>query len=110
MVRVVTTKSFVNEEKRVVTVLIFDDFKNQWVGQARCSEADTFDKDFGEKLAYLRAKRKMLKYYKRENAVLLEQTLKNLASYKERMAKEINKHQNAIDKTNEVISEMLNNI
>ena len=73
MVKIVDTKSYVNESKRTIVTVIEDEIGNEFRGQSYCSIDDEFDKDFGEKLAYLRAKRKMIRYYRG----IYEHNLKN---------------------------------
>lgn len=107
MVKVVNTNSFVNEEKRTIVTIITDEYNNQFKGQSWCSEEDEFNVDFGEKLAYLRAKRKMVRFYKKANENQLIATRKSMADFETRMARELDKHENVLNKVNEAIEKML---
>jgi len=107
MVKVVNTNSFVNEEKRTIVTIITDEYSNQFKGQSWCSEEDEFNVDFGEKLAYLRAKRKMVRFYKKANENQLVATRKGMADFETRMTRELGKHENVLNKINEAIEKML---
>lgn len=107
MVKVVQTKSYYNQEKGTTVVAIVDDFNNMWKGKSQCSVNDTYDKNFGEKLAYLRAKRKMIRYYKKANEKQLEITRKNMVAFEKRMDAELSKHQNILDNIEKAIDDML---
>ena len=63
--------------------------------------------DFGEKLAYLRAKRKMVRFYKKANENQLIATRKSMADFETRMARELDKHENVLNKVDEAIGKML---
>lgn len=109
MVSIVNEKNYVNKEKGTVVVFITDSFNNKFKGKSKCNPEDKFDEKFGEKLAYLRAKRNMVKYYYKANLENLKFTRKSMEDYEERMAKELGKHENVLNKTIEAIDKMLNN-
>lgn len=107
MVKILKTKSYTNKNKRTVVTFIIDEYNRQFKGQSWCSEEDNFDENFGEKLAYLRAKRKMVRFYKRLNEDQLITTRKNMDLFEQRMAKELDKHENVLNKIEEAIEKML---
>lgn len=108
MVKIVDTKSYVNESKRTIVTVIEDEIGNEFRGQSYCSVDDEFDKDFGEKLAYLRAKRKMIRYYRGIYEHNLKNAREQMTHYEEKFGKEINKHNNILEKVENAIDEMLN--
>ena len=107
MVKVVDTKSYENKEKGIIVVYVFDEYNNKFKGRAVCSPEDPYNYDFGEKLAYLKAKKKMVNFYKRANEKQLEITRKNMAAFEERMGRELDKHTNALNKIDEAINTMI---
>lgn len=107
MVRIIKTNSYTNKDKRTIVTFIIDEYNNQFKGQSWCSKDDNFDEDFGEKLAYLRAKRKMVRFYKKANENQLKATRKSMEDFEKRMAKELDKHENVLNKVEEAINDML---
>lgn len=107
MVKIVDTKSYVNEAKRTIVTVVEDEIGNEFRGQSYCSVDDEFNKDFGEKLAYLRAKRKMIRYYRGIYEHNLKRAREEMAHYEERFGKEISKHNEILDKVESAIDEML---
>lgn len=108
MVKVLNTRSFENKDKGIVVVWVYDEYNNKFMGKAVCAPDDKYDFDFGEKLAYLKAKKKMVSFYKKANEKNLEVTRKNMTNFEERMAKELSKHQVALEKIDEAINSMIN--
>lgn len=107
MVKIVDTKSYVNEAKRTIVTVIEDEIGNEFRGQSYCSVDDEFNKDFGEKLAYLRAKRKMIRYYKSIYEHNLKRAREEMAHYEDKFGKAITQHSNILDKVESAINEML---
>lgn len=107
MVRIIDTRSYVNREKRTIVTFIKDEYNNEFKGQSYCSVDDEFNEDFGEKLAYYRAKRKMLRFYRNSAQRHLNNTKKDIAKWEEVITKEINKNQEILDKVENAINEML---
>lgn len=107
MVKVVNTKVYQNDAKKVIVVYVIDEFNNSFKGKAKCNDEDEFNYEFGEKLAYLRAKKKMVNFYKKTNLRHLEATRKSVADFEERMKKELDKHDRIINRLEETINNML---
>ena len=110
MTKIVNRNMTVNEERGVVIITIIDEFGHSFKGKSKCNEEDTFDIKFGEKLAYLRAKQKMLKFYYKINIRQLEETRQRMADFEKRMDVELEKTNYVLNKTNKHISDMLNQI
>ena len=53
MIKIKSTKTFINEDAGVIVFKIYDALGREFIGKSKCSKEDKFDKDFGEKLAYL---------------------------------------------------------
>ena len=107
MVKVVNSKEYINEEKRTVVTILFDEMNNRFEGKAVCSVDDDFDIEFGKRLSYLRAKRIMLRAYNKENIRYYEGQKESWKQFCERAEKEISKYENALDKINNTIDDML---
>ena len=107
MVKIKKTEEFINENKRIVVTVIYDEMNNRFVGKAYCSIDDGFDKDFGSKLSYLRAKRLMLRAYDKENKNYYNQQKKNWEDFCKRAEKEFAKYKNALEKTEAAIDDLL---
>mgnify|MGYP006988897405 CR=1 FL=1 len=108
MVRIIDTKEIVNMKKRVITTIITDEYGHKFIGQSWCSVEDEFNEEFGSKLSYLRAKKHMIKAYNNENKRYHKSQLKGFEDYCKRMETEIAKYDNALDKTEQAINDMLN--
>lgn len=110
MIKIINTRTKINEKYGIVEVFITDEYNHIFKGKSRCNlQEDIFDTDFGEKLAYLRAKKKMLYYYKKGNERNLEVTRKNMANFEERMAKELNTYSITIERVESDLNKMLEN-
>lgn len=109
MYKIVNSQMYVNEDKKVVTTKITDQMGRTFMGQAWCSENDTFDIDFGSKLSYLRAKRRLLNSYNNENRKWYDKQMKMFAEWKEAQEEEIEKFDYIIGKVNDAIDDMLDN-
>ncbi len=107
MVKILNTRSFENKNKGIVVVWIYDGYNHKFMGKAICAPDDKYDFNFGEKLAYLKAKKKMVSFYKKAIERNLEETRKNTANYEERITKELSKHQVALDKIDEAMNSMI---
>ena len=109
MYRIVNSQMYINENKKVITTKITDKLGKTYIGQAWCSGDDTFDIDFGSKLSYLRAKRKLLNSYNSKNKEWYKQQMKAFAEWKEAQEEEIEKFDYIIGKVNDAINNMLDN-
>lgn len=107
--KIVNTVSKFNEKYGISEVFVYDEFNNVFKGKARCNKEDVFNKDFGEKLAYFRAKQKMLKKHQKMMVNALESTKKQMALYEQNMTKEINKIELMTNRNNSNLEEMLKN-
>lgn len=109
MIKIIKSQMYVNEDKKVITTVITDSMNNTFIGQAWCSDEDTFNIDFGSKLSYLRAKRKMLKLYNSENKRWYKAQKLNFKKFCERQEAEITQYDNVITRVETVINDMLAN-
>lgn len=107
MVKIIDTRSYTNLDKRTIVTFIRDEYGNEFKGQSYCSVDDEFDENFGEKLAYFRAKRKMLRFYRNSAQRHLNNILEEVAKFEELAKKDIAKYQEILDKIDNAIDEML---
>lgn len=107
MVKIVDSRTYVNDKKKVVVVYLRDEFNLEFKGRAKCSPEDTFDVEYGEKLAWLRARKKLLNRHKKEHLQMKEASVKSYNDYMTRMNAELEKFDTAIDKVDTQINEML---
>jgi hypothetical protein len=109
MVQIVDMKEYINDTKKIVTVKIFDSFGKSFIGQARCGEEDTFDTQFGINLALLRAQRKMIRAYLKEDKDYHEIQKQGFQDYCKRMEAEIQYYSDVLDGINKEIDNQLDN-
>ena len=109
MITIIKSECFPNEKKRVVTTKITTQNGKVYFGQAWCSAEDTFNAEFGSKLSYLRAKRRMWRDYNKDNKRWYEGQMKAFAEWKKAQEDEIEKCDFIIGKIEEAIDTMLDN-
>ncbi len=80
--KVIERQTSVNEKSKVVITIITDNIGNKFKGKARCSSEDNFDKEFGSKLSFLRAKSKMYNKYAREYNKAIKEVNNKLEIFK----------------------------
>ena len=107
MVKIEKIDNKVNEKYGVVEVFITDVYKKVFKGKAKCASDDKYDFDFGEKLAYLRAKKKMLKYYEKEQKKLYEASKANYNEYERKVIKELNNYEIILTNIDSKVNEMI---
>ena len=107
MVKIEEITNKVNEKYGVVEVFIKDEFQRVFKGKAKCASDDKYDFDFGEKLAYLRAKKKMLKVYEKEQKNLYKASKESFDNYEQRVIKELNNYTKALNNIDEKVNEMI---
>ena len=107
MVKIEEITNKVNEKYGVVEVFIKDEFQRVFKGKAKCASDDKYDFDFGEKLAYLRAKKKMLKVYEKEQKNLYKASKASFDNYEQRVIKELNNYTKALNNIDEKVNEMI---
>jgi len=108
MVKIVDSRTYVNDKKKVVVVYLKDEFNLEFKGRAKCSPEDTFDAEYGEKLAWLRARKKLLNHHKKEHLQMKTLSTQSYNNYIERMNKELEKFDTALTKVDTQIEDMLN--
>ena len=109
MFKVMNSRKYINETKRVITTIITDQNGKEFMGQAWCSKDDTFDIEFGSKLSYLRAKRKMLKSQNKANKEWYERQTKMFKEWDKAQRDEIDTIDYITAKINAAIDTMLDN-
>ena len=107
MVKIENIDNKVNEKYGVVEVFITDAYQNTFKGKAKCAEGDEYNFEFGEKLAYLRAKKKMLTYYGTEQKKTYKISKNNFRIYEEKVIKELNNYEIALTNIDSKINEMI---
>jgi hypothetical protein len=107
MVKIEEITNKVNEKYGVVEVFIKDEFQRVFKGKAKCAGGDEYSFDFGEKLAYLRAKKKMLKVYEKEQTNLYKASKKSFDDYEKRVMKELDNYTKALNNIDEKVNEMI---
>lgn len=103
MLKIIDTHTKFNEKYGITEVFIYDDFGNSYKGKSRCNKEDEFNKDFGEKLAYFRAKQKLLKNDKKFVKSLIDRYVSDL----EKLNNELNKVELITERVNSNITTML---
>ena len=107
MVKIEKIDNKVNEKYGVVEVFIKDEFQRVFKGKAKCASDDKYDFDFGEKLAYLRAKKKMLKVYEKEQKNLYKASKASYDEYERKVIKELNNYEIALTNIDSKVNEMI---
>lgn len=107
MVKIEKIDNKVNEKYGVVEVFITDVYQKVFKGKAKCASDDKYDFDFGEKLAYLRAKKKMLKYYEKEQKKLYTASKASYDEYERKVIKELNNYEIALTNIDNKVNEMI---
>lgn len=107
MVKIEEITNKVNEKYGVVEVFIKDQNQKIFKGKAKCAEEDKYNFDFGEKLAYLRAKKKMLKFYEKEQNKSYKISKESFNDYKKRVIKELGNYKKALNNIDEKVKEMI---
>ena len=107
MIKIKSTKTFINEDAGVIVFKIYDALGREFIGKSKCSKEDKFDKDFGEKLAYLRAKRKFAQHYAKVERRLLNTATETYERVKEKLDKNITKYNVMDENISKTILKML---
>lgn len=107
MVKIEEITNKVNEKYGVVEVFIKDQYQKIFKGKAKCASDDKYDFDFGEKLAYLRAKRKMLKFYEKMQINMYQTSKNQFNDYEKKVFKEFDNYKRALNNIDEKVNEMI---
>ena len=104
MIKIQSKKYFIGNDNKTIIVLLADGFNHKFRGKAVCTSEDEYDVEKGKKIAYNKAKKKLIQKYQRaiEAEVANQQKLVN--KYYDNVNKEIKKCQLIIENCDENIS------
>lgn len=107
MVKIISVDNKINEKYGVIEVYIKDEYERVFKGKSKCFADDIYNFEFGEKLAYLRAKKKMLSFYEKEQNKMYQISKNNFHIYEEKVMKELKNYQIALNNIDEKVNEMI---